>query len=171
MEENDSLRTLLYSLARFGLFWLINIFAMIIGKTVILGVVGTFVPRLHLYDNPELLSFLAWLIPAWLLTWLFWDDGRRHTAYGLYNPTVVTSVLLVTGIIYYAPVFLMEYAEGKLAHSTLDSIYFPCYWLSKISGDPQVYGLLGIAILVIMSVISYLLSHKYYFAKFSEEDE
>lgn len=171
MEENDSLRTLLYSLARFGLFWLINIFAMIIGKTAILGVVGTFVPRLHLYDNPELLSFISWLIPAWLLTWLFWDDGKRHTAYGLYNPTIVTTVLLITGIVYYAPVFLMEYADNKLALSTLDSIYFPCYWLSVVSDDAQVYGLLGVAILVVMSIASYLLSHKYYVKKFAEEEE
>ena len=57
MEERDSLRTMLYGLARFGLFWLINIFALIIGKTAILGIVGTFVPKLALYDNPETLSF------------------------------------------------------------------------------------------------------------------
>ena len=64
MEERDSLRTMLYGLARFGLFWLINIFALIIGKTAILGIVGTFVPKLALYDNPETLSFLSWLIPS-----------------------------------------------------------------------------------------------------------
>ena len=55
--ERDSLRDMLYSLARFGLFWLINIFGVIIGKTAILGVVGTFVPRLALYDNPDMLPY------------------------------------------------------------------------------------------------------------------
>ena len=41
--ERDSLRDLLYCLARLGLFWFINFFGVIMGKTVILGVIGSFV--------------------------------------------------------------------------------------------------------------------------------
>ena len=54
--ERDSLRELLYSLARFGLFWLINIFGVIMGYVLVRNVIGTFFPRLQLYSNPVLTS-------------------------------------------------------------------------------------------------------------------
>ena len=174
MEERDSLRTMLYGLARFGLFWLINIFALIIGKTAILGIVGTFVPKLALYDNPETLSFLSWLIPFWLLTWLFWDDAKRHTAYGLYNPTAVAIILLLTGIVYYVPILVVsELGSSSVPRVTaaVTSIYFPSLWLSKINDDPQVYGLIGLILLIVICMLSYLVGHKYYAKKFAEEEE
>ncbi len=173
MEENDSLRTILYGWARFGLFWLINVFALIIGKTAILGVVGTFVPKLALYDNPETLSFLSWLIPFWLLTWLFWDDAKRHTAYGLYNPVAVAIILLLTAAVYYLPILVITSIDDlsdPRAISAVTSLYFPSLWFSKIDDDPEVYGLIGTAAQAAICMLSYLIGHKYYLKKFAEED-
>lgn len=171
MEERDSLRTMLYCWARFGLFWLINIFAAIMSRTVILGIVGTLIPRLSLYENPLALSFISWLIPVALLTWLFIDDAKRHTAYGRYNPVAVELVMLLTGIVYYIPVFLLDYIDSKSAIASITSLYFPSFWLSKISDDPQVYGLIGALIQVVLCIASYLIAHKYYLKKFLEEEE
>lgn len=171
MEERDSLRTILYGWARFGLFWLINIFAMVVGRTAILGIVGTMMPRIALYDNPELLSFLSWLVPAWLLTWLFIDDAKRHTAYGLYNPTAVTIIVLLTAVVYYAPVFILEYMDDRKVVASVESIYFTSYWFSAIDDDPQVYGLIGAAAQAIMCIGSYLISHRIYLKKFLEEED
>ncbi len=171
MEERDSLRTMLYGWARFGLFWLINIFAMIVGRTAILGIIGTAFPKLALYDRPELLSFFSWLIPAWLLTWLFWDDAKRHTAYGRYDPVAVTIILLLIGIVYYAPVFILNAMEDRKVVATVESFYFTSFWLSAIDDDPQVYGLIGSVLQILLCLGSYTVAHRYYLKKFAEEED
>lgn len=171
MEERDSLRTMLYGWARFGLFWLINIFATIIGRTAILGIFGTLLPRLALYDNPETLSFLSWLIPAWLLTWLFWDDAKRHTAYGTYDPVAVSIIVLLTSAVYYTPVFILEYMTDKKVVSVVESLYFTSLWFSKVNDDPQIYGLIGVIVEAVLCIVSYLIAHKFYLKKFAEEDD
>ena len=169
MEEKDSLRTMLYGLARFGLFWLVNIFATIFGRTALLGFLGTAFPNLELYDRPRLLSFFSWLIPAFLLVWLFIDDAKRHTAYGLYNPVAVDIILLLTGAVYFTPVFILDYMDDRKVVSVITNLYFPHYWFSAISEDPQVYGLIGAAALIILCAVSYVLAHRYYLRKFAEE--
>lgn len=169
MEERDSLRTVLYGLARFGLYWLICIFATIIGKTAVLGIIGTLLPRLALYDNPETLSLFSWLIVLAFLIPLFWDDGRRHTAYGLYNPIAVTIILLLTGASFYLPVFFLDYMEDLAAKSSLLALYFTDFWLSKINDDPQIYGLIGTVINVIICLAAYIISNRVYRGKFEDE--
>ena len=170
MEERDGLRTMLYGWARFGLFWLINIFSTIIGRTAILGVVGTMIPRLALYDNMELLSFFSWLVSMAFFIPLFWDDGKRHTAYGTYNPTIVTIIMLLTGIVYYAPVFILEYMTDRKVVATIDSLYFSNYWFSPLNDDSQIYALIGIALTVIICIVTYVVSHIYHRGKFDDED-
>lgn len=169
MEERDSVRTLLYILARLGLFWLINIFATIIGKTAILGIVGTLVPRIALYDNPELLSFFSWLIPAGLLIWLFVDDSKRHTAYGLYSAVTVELAMLITAILYYIPALCLNYAEDRKVVGAIENLYFTSFWFSKINEDPQIYALIGIAAQVLLCVLSYMIAHRIYLKKFAED--
>ncbi len=171
MEERDDLRTFLYGWARFGLFWLINIFGTIMGKTAILGIFGTFLPRLALYDNPQTLSFISWFLPIWLLVWLFWDDAKRHTAYGTYNPVAVEIIVVLTAAVYYLPVFILEYMTDKKVVATITSLYFTSEWLGKISEDPQIYGLIGVIIQAVLCIASYLIGHRFYLKKFAEEDE
>ena len=170
MEERDSLRTVLYGWARFGLFWLINIFATIIGRTAILGIAGTFLPRLALYDNPETLSLISWIIPVWLLIWLFWDDAKRHTAYGLYNPVAVAIIVILTAAVYYAPVFILEYMTDKKVVAVVKNLYFTSFWLSKFNDDPQIYALVGAVIQALLCIVSYLIAHRFYLKKFADED-
>lgn len=170
MEERDALRTMLYGWARLGLFWLINIFATIIGRTAILGIVGTFIPRLALYDNPETLSFISWFIPVWLLIWLFWDDAKRHTAYGRYDPVAVSIIVILTAAVFYAPVFILEYMTDKKVVTVVTNIYFTSYWLSKIDDDPQIYALIGAIIEAVLCIASYLIAHRFYLKKFAEEE-
>lgn len=171
MEERDSLQTLLYSLARLGLFWLISIFASIIGKTAVLGILGTFLPRLALYDNPETLSLFSWIIVLLFLIPLFWDDGKRHTAYGTYNSVLVAIVLILTGATFYIPALVSDYTEDFRAVAAIENIYFTDFWLSKISDDLQVYSLLGTLLNIVVSVAVYVLSHIFYRNRFNDEEE
>ena len=165
--RDDSLRTVLYGLARCGLLFLLNIFATIIGKTAILGVVGTFIPRLQLYNKPLLLSFISWLIPAILLIALFADDAKRHTAYGRYNPINISIIMILTAVLYYAPVFLLDYMEDNNAILAVHSLFFTSEWISVVVDDNiQMYALLGAILQMILSIFSYIVARKYYLRKF-----
>ncbi len=170
MEERDNLRTILYGWARFGLYWLIMLFATVVGRTAVLGILGTLLPRLALYDNPETLSFFSWLIALAFLIPLFWDDGKRHTAYGTFEPVTVAIILLLTGIVFYAQVFLLDYMQDPRAQVALTNIYFTDFWLSRLNRDPQIYGLVGTVITVVLCMLTYLISGRVYRGKFDEED-
>lgn len=164
--ERDSLRDLLYSLARFGLYLLINIFGVIIGKTAILGVVGTFIPRLQLYDYPERLSLISWFIPIILIIALFADDAKRHTAYGRYNPFLVSITLLISSAVYYLPALLISYIKDIKIAGLMKEIYFTSFWLSRISDDVEIYSIIGTAVTAIVGILSYLISRRIYLKKF-----
>lgn len=165
--ERDSLRDMLYSLARFGLFWLINIFGVIIGKTAILGVVGTFVPRLALYDNPETLSAISFIIPICFLIALFADDAKRHTAYGRYNPVLVSIVMILTCTVYYIPAVVIGYIKDIKTAAIMKELYFTSYWITKLVGDDvEIYALMGTLIMLVICILSYVIARKIYLKKF-----
>lgn len=164
--RDDSLKTMLYGLARCGLFILLNIFAYIMGKFFILGVVGTFIPRLRLYNRPELLAFLSWLIPALTLIALFADDAKRHTAYGRYNPVNVSITMILTGVVYYVPVLLLEYVTDKKAVLGIEALYFTSSWLRAFNFDIQTYVIIGTVIQVVFCIVSYIVARYYYLRKF-----
>lgn len=165
--ERDSLRDMLYSLARFSLFLATNYFGVIIGNTVILGVVGSFVPRLQLYDNPETLSLLSFMIPAIMLLALFADDAKRHTAYGRYNPTLVSITVILSAAIYYIPAVIIGYIKDAKTAEGLKALFFTNYWLSELVGNEvEIYALAGAALLAVISIISYIAARKIYIKKF-----
>lgn len=165
--EQDSLRNMLYSFARFGLFWLINIFGVIIGKTAILGIVGTFIPRLALYDNHETLSAISFIIPICLLIALFADDAKRHTAYGRYNPILVSIVMILTAAVYYVPAVVIGYVKDVKTAAIMKELYFTSYWISKFVGDDvEIYALMGALLMLVICVVSYVIARKIYLKKF-----
>ncbi|MCD7804743.1 MAG: hypothetical protein LUH03_06300 [Oscillospiraceae bacterium] len=164
--EKDSLKDLLYCLSRFGLFWAITVFGIIIGKTAVLGVIGTIIPRLRLYDNTELLSLLSCIIPAIMLIMLFADDAKRHTAYRAYRPLFVTIVMLVTGIVYYIPAVVAGYLTEERAVDAITELYFTSYWLTFVSDKLEVYALLGTIFWVALCILTYVIARRVYLHKF-----
>lgn len=165
--ERDSLRNMLYCLARFGLFLATNYFGVIIGNTVILGVVGTFIPRLALYDNPATLSLISFFIPAIMLLAIFADDAKRHTAYGRYNPTLVSITVIISAAVYYIPAVVIGYIKDPRTADNLKEIFFTNYWLSDFLGNEvEIYALVGALILTVISISSYIIARKIYLKKF-----
>ncbi len=165
--EKDSLRNMLYALARFGLFLLINIFGVIIGRTAMLGILGTLFPRLHLYDNTQLLSLISWIIPIILLIALFADDAKRHTAYGRYNPILVCSTVILSAAVYYIPAIVSGYVRDIRVVEFLREIYFTNYWTSWITGDDvEIYAMLGLILTALICILSYMTARKIYLKKF-----
>lgn len=164
--REDSLRTMLYGLARCGIFFMLNLFAVPMGQFVIKGVVGTFIPRLQLYNRPELLAFFSWLIPALTLIALFADDAKRHTAYGRYNAVNISITMVLTSIVYYVPVFILEYLEDRNAIMAVRMLYFTSSWLEVFTTNIQVYALIGTIIQMVLCIASYIVARHYYLKKF-----
>lgn len=165
MGEN-SLRNMLYGWARFGLYLLINIFGVVMGKLVILNVVGTFIPRLHLYDRPELLSIITFFIPMIILICLMADDAKRHTAYGRYNPTLVAIVIILSSAVYYIPSLVIDHVENKAGQLAITNMYFSFYWLSGFDDSIEMYALAGLILMAVICILSYVIARKIYFKKF-----
>ncbi len=163
---DNSLRNMLYSLARFGLFFLINIFSVVITRIVILGVVGTMLPKLQLYYRPALQSGISFVISALFLIALFADDAKRHTAYVRYNPTLVSIVMILTGAVYYIPSLVLISIENKAGYAAIDNMYFGFEWLNFIGRDQQVYGVAGVILQVGICIATYVLARKIYIKKF-----
>lgn len=163
---DNSLKNMLYGLARLGLFVLINIFAVIMSKIAILGVIGTFIPRLHLYDNPELLSLISFFIPVLLLIWLMADDAKRHTAYGRYNPVLISIVTILSAVIYYIPALVISQVDSKAGEAAITNMYFSFYWISEFGYSFEVYALIGLILLATISIAAYMIARKIYFKKF-----
>ena len=152
--ERDSLRDLLYCLARLGLFWFINFFGVIMGKTVILGVIGS-------------LSLISFFIPVIFILILFADDAKRHTAYGRYNPVLVSSAMILIGASYYLPCLAVGYIKDIKNAEILKGFYFINYWASEIVGDEvELYNLVGTLALVLLSIFTYLIARRIYLKKF-----
>ncbi|MCD7824271.1 MAG: hypothetical protein LUG86_09720 [Oscillospiraceae bacterium] len=164
--ERDSLKDLLYCLSRFGLFWAITVFGIIMGRTAVLGVVGTIIPRLQLYNNTELLSLISCIIPGVMLIMLFADDAKRHTAYRSYRPLFVTCVMLVTGIVYYIPAVVAGYLTEERAVDAITQLYFTSYWLSFVSERLEIYALLGTVFWVALCILTYIIARRVYLHKF-----
>ncbi len=181
MQRDDSLRNMLYSLARFGLFFLINIFSVIVTRIVVLGIVGTLIPKLQLYYNIALQSGICFVISCLFLIALFKDDAKRHTAYYRYNPTLVSIILIVSSAVYFLPCMLLEHIESKAGESAINNLYFGFIWIRELIHDVskflnggqqtslvdlQVYGLIGVIILLAICISTYVLARKVYFKKF-----
>lgn len=163
---DNSLRNMLYGWARFGLYVLINIFGVAMGKLVILNVVGTFIPRLQLYDRPVLLSIITFLIPAAMLVCLMADDAKRHTAYGRYNPTLVAIIIILSSAVYYIPSLVIDHVESKAGQLAITNMYFSFYWLSEFDDSLEVYSLIGLVLLAVICIAAYIIARKIYFKKF-----
>ena len=71
----------LYGLARMGLLFGLNAFALSITNIVVIVAVGTLLPKFELYNRPMLLSFIGWAIVLIVMSLIFADDAKRHTSY------------------------------------------------------------------------------------------
>ena len=141
----------------------------IMGYVLVRNVIGTFLPRLQLYSNPVLTSFIAWLIPSILFIALFADDAKRHTAYGRYNPALVSTVMIVTAATYYVPAIVMGYVKDMNAAAMIRELYFSSFWISSFVGDDvEIYGLIGVILSLFICVLSYITARKIYLRKFEK---
>lgn len=155
----------LYGLARMGLLFGLNAFALSITNIVVIGAVGTLLPKFELYNRPMLLSFIGWAIVLIVMSLIFADDAKRHTAYGEYSIVDTSITVILISAVYYIPVLLIKYITDRRVEDGFRFFYSTNDWLSPVSSDITVYALIGIIIQAIIFILVYGVSHKRYLKK------
>lgn len=167
----DLLDTLLYTLARIGLMIMLILLGAFVGEILFPGV-ATFLPysmiefKTFITDD-TVQSVIAMLIVMVFFLWVFYDDGKRHSAYENWNIVNIFIVLILMLIVYFVPAIFREsfHSEGK-AEVFYMIWYYPCSWLSSKQDLGYMTGVLVSEIIMIASAFAaYFAAYKIYVKK------
>lgn len=170
----DSVQFLLYVLKRIGVMIMVNLLGAITALIFVPSLASFFkdtgdktgvVHRFLISDTGG--SIIGWLVMLILLVWLFYDDGKKHTAYEIWSSINVTIVLIMMFIVYFVPsVFENSFhaeSKGKFFYSVL---YAPVKWLeNKYDMAHTSAAGIGMGIILIVLFVVYVLSYKLYMRK------
>ena len=167
----DSLKFLLYTLARIGLMFASLILGLLFGKLffpILASVVPDSMSRVNdFFISSNNGSVVAWITMLVVLGIIFLDDGKRHAAYEAWSSINVTITLIFMLLIYFVPSIFRDSfdSEGRGA-MFFDFFYFPCSWLNDRVGVEYTLSVaLGIGIILVFCFAMYLLSFKLYVRK------
>ncbi|WP_124099844.1 hypothetical protein [Ruminococcus sp. Marseille-P6503] len=167
----DSLKFLLYTLARIGLMLASLVLALIFGK-LFFPILSSFVPDSmsginSFFTSSDNGSIVAWITMLAVLGIIFLDDGKRHAAYESWSSVNVTITLILMLLIYFVPAIFRDsfHSEGK-GKIFYEFFYFPCRWLNQRAGVEYTLSVaLGIGVILLFCFLMYLLSFKLYVKK------
>lgn len=167
----DSLKFLLYTLGRIGIFIAVNLFATFTGR-IIVPALSTFFPEKSavsgLLTNQVFGSVVAWIVLLAFMLVLFFDDGKRHAAYDIWNSISITIVLILMLMVCFVPTVFRDsfHAEGKgKVFYTIG--YFPVLWLREGFGMKYTSSsAVGAGIILFLMFCIYVVSYKLYMKKY-----
>lgn len=167
----DLLDYILYTLGRIGLLIMLVLFGAFMGEIFFPGIVS-FLPYSavsvkEFFTDSTVQSAVALAVICFFFIWLFYDDGKRHTAYEDFSVVNICIVLLIMMIIYFIPSIFRDsfHQEGK-ADVFYMILYYPCSWADEFSqGSLQVNVVLTSLIIIVISFASYLIAYKRYVKK------
>lgn len=160
-----------YTFARLGLLLALVMFGAFSGA-VLFPSIATFLP----YSMLEVKNFITaanvesvigTVIICLFLVWVFFDDGRKHTAYDEWSMTTILTVLILVGMFYFIPAIFRDSfsAEGK-AEVFYMVLYFPAKWVIELCSDNYLVGVLGsIFVMLGTAFAAYVISYKRYVKK------
>lgn len=167
----DSLKFLLYTLARIGIMIAVSLFGVVCGR-IFFPIIASLVPESWgalngFFTNANWGSFVAWFVMLAFLAVLFYDDGKRHAAYEYWSSVNVTITLLMMLLVYFVPAIFRDSfdtdGKGKVFY---EIAYFPCRWLYEGAGLEYTLSVaLGIGLVLVCLFAMYILSFKRYFKK------
>ena len=167
----DSVKFLLYTLGRIGVFIAVNLLAAFTGR-ILLPALSSFFPDKsavsHFLLNSVNCSVIAWFVLMLFMIVLFFDDGKRHAAYDIWNSISIAIVLILILMVYFVPTIFRDsfHAEGK-GKAFYSIVYFPVYWLeSKFDMKYTTASALGAGIILIVMFAVYIISYKLYMRKY-----
>lgn len=167
---------LFYAIARVLMLLLINVFSAIVSTTLFAWVLNLLIPSIEdssfkqRFFSSGIWSVLAWVLLISMLVFLFYKDGKKHSAYGMFDMFTITITAVFMFAVYFVPVLFMDKAGGNVLIA-FEGFYFPCKWLlSLFDNDYMLAVLVGIIPPVAISVITYCVSHIIYKKRFPDID-
>lgn len=169
----DSLKFLLYTLGRIGVLIAVLLFSTLMG-IIVFPAISSFLPEKsglsQFLLNRTAMSAVAWFIVSAFMLVLFFDDGKKHAAYEIWNSINIIIVLILMLLIYYIPsVFHDDIFENAKAKAVYNVFYFPVLWLEKGVGvKPALASSIGIGVILLLMFGVYVISYKAYNKKHKE---
>ncbi|MBE6836816.1 MAG: hypothetical protein E7509_02310 [Ruminococcus sp.] len=170
-------RELLYVLGRVGLFIVVNVFAIFAGIFSCAGVstvIAVIFDNKNKFVSLELIPFLGsstttsmvgFIILTGIMLRLFWDDGKRHTAYGRFSIPVVLIAVFFMAAVYSVPLLFFDNTKDSLS-AAIRSFYTPSLWLREVfKGNMEIPVVISAGIIAILCMVFYKLSGDRYIKK------
>lgn len=173
-------RELLYVLGRVGLFVAANVFSVMMSVMLcslissVLGIIFgnsnrfvslSLVPFLN---NATTVSVVGYIILMGIMFRIFWDDGKRHTAYGKFSMPISLAAVFFMFAVYFIPsIFLTDAKDSIIAAIRL--FYRPAMWLSgAFDGNIQMSVVISAGVLCVLCMVVYKLSGDRYLKKYAD---
>ncbi len=159
---------LFYTISRVLMLLLINVFASVVSTTLFAWILNLIIPSFDTYNLKERIfssgiwSFLAWCVIILMLVILFYNDGKKHSAYGMFDMFTICIAAVFMFVIYFVPILFIDNAKDNVL-LVFEGFYFPCKWLlSAFDNDYMITVMIGIIPPIILAVASYCISHYVY---------
>ncbi|MBR4555739.1 MAG: hypothetical protein IKO27_09135 [Ruminococcus sp.] len=161
----DSLKFLLYTLARIGLIIACTAFAVLVGVAVCPALVSL-LPEGSVRETlmgDSLRSGISYAVILFMLLPVFLDDGKKHAAYEIWSSVNVTITLIFMVMVCFIPsIFRDSFEPNGKANAFYEIAYFPFSWLNENGLDFVVSVLLGLGIIAGILFGAYVISFKRY---------
>jgi len=171
-EEYDWLRFVVgYTITRLGLLLALVLFGAFTGAVLFPSLV-TFLPYSmvgvkNFFTQPDVKSLVGTVVICLFLIWVFFDDGKKHTAYEEWSLTTILAVLILVGMFYFIPAIFRDsfHAEGK-GDIFYMVLYYPAGWLINLFDDNYIIGIMfSILVMLGTAFVAYVVSYKNYVKK------
>jgi len=171
-EEYDWLRFVVgYTITRLGLLLALVLFGAFTGAVLFPSLV-TFLPYSmvgvkNFFTQPDVKSLVGTVVICLFLIWVFFDDGKKHTAYEEWSLTTILAVLILVGMFYFIPAIFRDsfHAEGK-GDIFYMVLYYPAGWLIDLLDDNYIIGIMfSILVMLGTAFAAYVISYKNYVKK------
>ncbi len=162
----DSLKFLLYTLARIGLLIACTAFAVFVGAVAFPAAVSL-LPEGGARDTlmgDSLRSAASFCVIVLMLVPLFLDDGKKHAAYEIWSSVNISLTLIFMVMACFIPsIFRDSFEPHGKANAFYEFAYFPYLWLKESVGlDFVVSVLVGLALIAGILLGAYVISFKRY---------
>ena len=170
--EYDWLRFVVgYTITRLGLLLALVLFGAFTGAVLFPSLV-TFLPYSmvgvkNFFTQPDVKSLVGTVVICLFLIWVFFDDGKKHTAYEEWSLTTILAVLILVGMFYFIPAIFRDsfHAEGK-GDIFYMVLYYPAGWLIDLFDDNYIIGIMfSILVMLGTAFAAYVISYKNYVKK------
>lgn len=164
-------KLVVYTLSRIGLMILISAFSAFCGVVVFPSLITLLPSSLMEFKNfmasTETQSFIGFLIVAAFMLMIFYNDGKKHTAYETWSIVNISIVYICMFLAYFVfSVFRDSLAAEGKGMIFYKIFYFPCFWIyNENSMNFMASVMIESAAVLILCFIVYVFSYKLYIKK------